>query len=249
MNKFKIDIYTLTEKASHSSDKIYFGSIVFETEMERSWVLDFLHHAGRQMAIEGIQIITYNFENYTIIELIDFFREGDYFKELIYQSQDLLVTNEQLIDNLFTTDHEPDYLIIGDDAVAGHYSEKDLDFLHDYQQTVIKSEYLYEWGATGFWDNYLIGIASSMSVLIIDKLVSLGFPKSSIQRFKLPTQIRKKIANEYNILPESLFLESYNKNKTGVEVVCFRNINYRFLITIKNGELANLTTEKLIKYV
>jgi hypothetical protein len=72
MKKFKIDIYTLTESGTHSGDQIYFGSIVFETENTTSWVFDFLHHAGGQMVIEGIEIKTYEFEEYTLISLTDF---------------------------------------------------------------------------------------------------------------------------------------------------------------------------------
>jgi len=248
MKKFKIDIYTLTESASHSSDHIYFGSIVFETEMKSSWVFDFLHHAGGQMAIEGIEIKTYNFEDYSLITVTDFFRDGDFFKNLIYNSQDLNITNKPFLDKQFTTDNEPEYLIIGDDTVAELYTENDFDFLKEYKQTVVKSEYLYEWGATGFWENYFIGVASSLSVLIIDKLVSIGFPIDSIKRFKLPSKIRKFLANEYNIHPDSLFLESYSKEEEIIKA-SFRNMTYRFHLTIKDGELVEIKTEKLDKYI
>ena len=198
MTKYKIDIYTLTESGNYSSDYIYYGSIVFETENNTSWVFDFLHHAGGQMAIEGIEITTYEFEEYTLISLTDFFRDGNFFKSLIYNGKDLKVINRLFPDKQFTTDNEPEYLIIGDDAVAELYTESDFDFLKDYKQTVVKSEYLYEWGVTGFWESYLIGVASSLSVLIIDKLTSFGFPSDSIKRFKLPSKIRKSLAREYN---------------------------------------------------
>lgn len=248
MKKFKIDIYTLTESGTHSSDQIYFGSIVFETENTTSWVFDFLRHAGGQMAIEGIEIKTYEFEEYTLISLTDFLRAGDFYKNLIYGSKDLNVTNNLFPDKEFTVDNEPEYLIIGDDAVAEQYKESDFEFLKDYKQTVVKSEYLYEWGATGFWENYLIGVASSLSVLIIDKLISVGFPVDSIKRFKLPSKIRKSLASEYNINPDSLFLESYRKEEEIIKV-SYRNIAYRFHLTIKEGELIELVTEKLDKLV
>ncbi len=248
MKKYKIDIYTLTESGNHSSNNIYYGSIVFETKSDASWVFDFLHHAGGQMAIEGIEIKTYEFEEYTLISLTDFFRDGDFFKNLIYSSKDLKVTNRLFPDKQFTADNEPEYLIIGDAAVAELYAESEFDFLKDYKQTVVKSEYLYEWGATGFWGNYLIGVASSLSVLIIDKLVSFGFPVDSIKRFKLPSKIRKSLASEYNINPDSLFLESYSKEEEIIKV-SFRNIAYRFHLTIKEGELVDLITEKLDKFI
>lgn len=244
MKKYKIDIYTLTESGNHSSDKIYYGSIVFESESKQRRVLDFLHHAGGQMAIEGIEIKTYEFEDYTIISLTDFFREGEFFKNLIYNNLELQVTNKLFPDKQFTVDNEPEYLIIGDDAVAESYTETDFDFLKDYKQTVVKSEYLYEWGATGFWENYLIGVASSLSVLIIDKLVSFGFPVDSIKRFKLPSKIRKSLASEYNINADSLFLESYSKKEEIIKA-SFRNIAFRFHLTIKKGEIIKLITEKL----
>ena len=41
MKKYKIDIYTLTESGNHSSNNIYYGSIVFETKSDASWVLTF----------------------------------------------------------------------------------------------------------------------------------------------------------------------------------------------------------------
>ena len=247
--KYKVDIYALTEKASYSSDKIYFGSIIFETDKEAKWVFDFLHHAGGQMAIEGIEIITYNFDDYSLIQITDFFRDGDFYKDLIYNCKDFQVTNRPFIDKSFTSDNEPEYLIIGDDSVAEMFTEDDLVFLKDYQQTVVKSEYLYEWGATGFWENYLVGVASSLSVVIIDKLVSIGFPIDSIKKFKLPTKIRKSLASEYNISPDSLYLESYTKNEDGIITASFRNIAYRFHLTIKNGELVELKTENLNKYI
>lgn len=248
IKKYKIDIYTLTESGNHSSNQNYFGSVVFETDNKASWVFDFLHHAGGQIVIEGIEIKTYEFEDYTLISLTDFFRDGDFYKNLIYGSKGLNITNNLFPDKQFTVDNEPEYLIIGDDAVAEQFTESDFDFLKDYKQTVVKSEYLYECGATGFWENYLIGVASSLSVLIVDKLVSFGFPVDSIKRFKLPSKIRKSLASEYNINPDSLFLESYRKEEEIIRV-SFRNVVYRFHLTIKEGELVDIITEKLDKLV
>lgn len=248
MKKYKIDIYTLAESGDRSSDQIYFGSIVFETENTPSWVFDFLHHAGGQMAIEGMEIKTYEFEEYTLISLTDFLRDGDFFKNLIYSSKNLNVTNNLFFDKQFTVDNESEYLIIEDDAVAESCTESDFNFLKDYKQTVVKSEHLYEWGATGFWENYLIGVASSLSVVIIDKLISFGFLVDSIKRFKLPSKIRKSIASEYDINPDSLFLESYRKEEEIIKV-SFRNIAYRFHLTIKEGELIELVAEELDKLV
>ena len=92
------------------------------------------------MAIEGIEIKTYEFEKYTLISLTDFFRDGDFYKNLIYGSKDLIVTNNLFPDKQFTFDNEPEYLIIGDDAVAEQYTESDFDFLKDYKQTVVKKK-------------------------------------------------------------------------------------------------------------
>lgn len=246
MKKYKIDIYTLIESGIYSSDKIYFGSIVFETDNTASWVFNFLH----QETIEGIEMKTYKFEEYTLICLTDFFRDGDFLKNLIYGSKDLNVTNKLFPDEQFTVDNAPEYLIIGigDDVVAEQYTESDFDFLKDYKQRVVKSEYLYEWGATGFWESYLIGVTSSLTVLIVDKLISFGFPVDSIERFKLPSKIRESLASEYNINPNSLFLECYRKEEEIIRV-SFRNLTYRFHLTIKEGELVELVTEKLDKLV
>jgi hypothetical protein len=97
--------------------------------------------------------------------------------------------------------------------------------------------------------NYLIGFASSLSVLIIDKLTSNGLSIGSIKRFKLSEGIRNYLAIEYNIHPDSLFLEKHSKDESGIEKVSFRNIAYRFHLTIKDNELIDLKTESLNKYI
>jgi hypothetical protein len=61
-------------------------------------------------------------------------------------------------------------------------------------------------------------------------------------------KIRKSLASEYNINPDSLFLESYRKEEEIIKV-SYRNIAYRFHLTIKEGELIELVTEKLDKLV
>lgn len=80
------------------------------------------------MAIEGIEIKTYEFEEYTLISLTDFFRDGDFYIDLIYGSKNLNVTNNLFLDKQFSVDNEPEYLIIGGDAVAEQYTESDFDF-------------------------------------------------------------------------------------------------------------------------
>lgn len=80
------------------------------------------------MAIEGIEIKTYEFEEYTLISLTDFFRDGDFYIDLIYGSKNLNVTNNLFLDKQFSVDNEPEYLIIGGDAVAEQYTESDLTF-------------------------------------------------------------------------------------------------------------------------
>lgn len=246
---FKIDIFTLTEKASHSSDKVYFGSIVFRTGKDLKSVFDFLHYGGGLMAIEGIEIITFDFEHYSIIQLTDFLRGGDFYKNLIYNNSDFQISNSEIKDKFLTTDSDYDYLIIGDDSVAEMFSESDVAFLKDYEGTIIKSDYLYEWGSTAYWEKYFASIASGLTLKIIDKLTSIGFPESSIQSFKLPQKIKEALANEYKITVDSLFLESYDKDENGKISTIFRNTTYRFYITMNKDEMVDLKTENLNKYV
>jgi hypothetical protein len=61
---------------------------------------------------------------------------------LIYDSQDIRVTNEPFLDILFTTFDETEYLIIDDDAIAELYTEDGLNFLKDPQITIVKYKYL-----------------------------------------------------------------------------------------------------------
>ena len=68
-----------------------------------------------------------------------FYKFSNFFKNLIYSSQELRVTNQIFTDRQFTIDNEPEYFIIGDDAVAELYTDSDFDFLKDYNQTVVKS--------------------------------------------------------------------------------------------------------------
>ena len=60
------------------------------------------------MAIEGIEIKTYEFEEYTLISLTDFFRDGDFYIDLIYGSKNLNVTNNLFLDKQFSVDNEPE---------------------------------------------------------------------------------------------------------------------------------------------
>jgi len=248
MKKFKIDIYNLEENFSHSSSRIYFGSILFESSWNNKSVNDFLLHAGGEMINEGIEMLTFNFPDYTVIQLTDFGREGNFYQELIYSNKNFQIKNELFSDNQFTINDDDEYLIIGDDTTDELLSEDDLKFFKDYQGNLIKTEYHYEWGASGFWENYIIGIASSLTVEVISRLVSIGFPKKSIRKFKLPSKIKNFLSEEYQIDPKSLFMESYS-NKDGIIEANFRNVKFRFELRIKDGELVDLKTEKLDKLI
>lgn len=195
---YKIDIFTLKEKFLHSSEEEYFGSILFESNQKSEEISDFIHHAGGKMAIEGIEIISYNFNNYTIIKLTDYFRDGDFFCGLIKNNYKYKITNETITDNLFKDNS--DFLLVRGESASEIIIEDVLSYIDDNSGSVVKSDYLFEWGATGIFENYLIGIASSLTVLVIDKLMSIGLRKDDIKIFKIPDIVKSALAKEYNII-------------------------------------------------
>jgi len=246
----KIDITTRKVKASHSGENNYFGSIVFETDKDIKWILDFLHHAGGGIAIEGIEIISYDIKDYSIIELNDFVRDGNYFKKIIYNCSDFRITNSHIDDVIFLIDDDNDYLIISDIAAVEifHSSDKSSN-LDDFTCVSLRSESLFEWGASGFLENYIASIASGLTLMLIDKLISVGISIDNIKVFKLPTKIKKILRYEYKINPDSLFLESYHKDKDGTISTVFRNISHRFYLKVVDNELVDIEALKLNKYL
>jgi len=250
MLKIKVDIYKVQEIGKYSSKREYYGSIIFETKKEINWVLDYLHHANGTMSIEGIEIKSFILRSYALIQITDFCRDGEFFRNLIYENKHLLISNIPFPENEFIVDDDDiEYLIIDGENNTELLTEENFSFLHDYEHNSIKSEYIFKLGASGLWENYLIGIASSFTVEIITKLISLGFSSNNIKKHKLPSKIKNLIAKEYNIYTDSLFLESLKTDDFGISSLSFRGLEFRFQLKVNNDQIISLETEKLNKYL
>ena len=249
MNKFKIDIYATKKNIIYIKKIQYYGSFVFETDKDTEWAFNFLQLGGGQLIKEGTEIKVYNLDNYTLIQITDFFREGDFYKDLIYGTDELLVTNISFIDNEISSENETVYFLIEGDNLDDVEIDKITSLLQNDKHNSIKLTYSYERGLSAFWENYIIGVLSSVSVTILDKLISFGISKDKIKSFKLSADIKKKLAKEYNMNPDSLFLESYNKEEDGKIHITYRKISFKVHLQLKNGELLQLKTESLTKYI
>lgn len=249
MKKFKLDIYTSIEKSSYNTTKEYYGSFIFETEKDTEWVFNFLQLGGGQLINEGTEIEVYHLRNYTLIQITDFFREGSFYKNLIYGTEELVVTNIPFLDNEILSENETVYFLIEGDNLDDVEIDKITSLLQNDKHNSIKLTYSYEWGLSAFWENYIIGVLSSVSVTILDKLTSFGISKDKIKSFKLSADIKKKLAKEYNMNPDSLFLESYNKDEDGKIHITYRNISFKVHLQLKKGEVINLKTESLTRYI
>lgn len=244
--QFKIDIYNLRTLGDHSSEKSYYGSIIGETAKNEQWLIDFFHYGGRTTrCIEGLAITSYSLDEYIIVELTGFLVDGEFLRGLIVGSKELKLTRKFFSDvNITEGDEDLEYLIIGDDTTPEDWTREDFTFIESYDTQLIKSQHIVEWGASGFFEVYILGIISGLSTTIIEKLIAKGLPSDSIKKFKLPSHIKKQLAKEYNVPIKSLFLENYYK-EDDVEYLTFRSLNVRIHLKLKYNDLISLNTEIL----
>lgn len=246
---FKIDIYQLQELGIHGSEKYYYGSLSGETNKDFQYLIDLFHKGGQEtLCIEGLGIVSYKLEELTIIELTGFLVDGEYLKNIAIDSKELQITNNSLHEPTIEKEDDSDFIIVGDDETFEIISNSDFEFLNDTEIVLIESQNIVEWGASGFFENYVINVLSNLTSSVIEKLISIGIPENSITKFSLPNKIKNKIAKEYNVKPNSLFLESYQKDNS-TEYITYRNIYLKIHIVIENGELISLNAENLNKYL
>lgn len=247
--KFKIDIYQLKELGNHGSEKIYVGSLTGYTTKDLQYLIDIFHKGGKEtICIEGLSIRSFKITDLALLELTGFLVDGEFLKNIALKSKELQITNDDIQEPIIERNNESDFLIVGDDLSEEVVTNNDFSFLQENEIVLIESQNIVEWGASGFFENYIINVLSNLTSSVIEKLVSIGIPKSSISKFSLPNNVKKKIAKEYNIDSNSLFLESYHKENS-TEYITFRNFYLKVNIVLENGELISLNTENLNKYL
>ena len=246
---FKIDIYQLQELGIHGSEKLYYGSLIGHTNKDFQFLIDLFHKGGKEtLCIEGLAIVSFKLEEIFIIELTGLLVDGEYLKNIALNSKELLITNNTLEEPTIQENDDSDFIIVGDDSTSEIFSINDFKVLKNDEIIIIESQNIFEWGASGFFENYVINVLSNLTSNLIEKLISVGIPQDSISKFRLPNKIKNKIAKEYNVKPNSLFLESYHKENL-TENITFRNVYLKIHIHLENGELVSLDAENLNKYL
>ncbi|WP_294214556.1 hypothetical protein [uncultured Chryseobacterium sp.] len=245
---FKIDIYQLQELGIHESEKFYFGSLTGQTNKDFQYLINLFHYGKKTLCIEGLSIVSFKIDELTIIELTGFLVDGEYLKNIAVNSKELKITNQKLDEPTIQKEDNSDFIIIGDDQTYEIFSNNDFEFLKEKEIVLIESQNIAEWGASGFFENYIINVLSNFTSSIIEKLISIGIPENSISKFKLPNKVKNVIAKEYNVKQNSLFLESYQKDNS-TEYITYRNIYLKVHIVLDNGELISLDAEDLNKYL
>jgi len=247
--KYKIDIFTIRNIDIGPDDWEYFGSIAFESSMPRNAVFDFLHYGGGSFAYEGLIINDYQFTDYVIITIKDYRRNGEVWINLLRTSNDLEVFNPIIESEVYATGESIEYFVISEDDSGELSIHGVYEILKQEYGKAIRSKYLCEYGCTGFWENFLIGVASSAFVTIADRLIEIGFQKSRIKSFRLPDKAKKLIANEYGVNEGTLFIDSYYDDNNGTRVIVLKNIEYQFAITFLCDEVKEFKAQKLTRFL
>lgn len=238
---FKIDIYQLKELADHGSEIFYFGSLTGKTNKDVQHLINLFH-------FEGLRIISYNLNDLIIIELTGFLIDGDHLKNIARSSEELQIINKDIKEIIIQKEDNSDFVIIENNQTYETFSEYNLEFLKENETVLIESQNIVEWGASGFFETYIVNVISNLTSTLIENLLSKGISKDSISRFNLPNNIKRKIAKEYNIKPNSLFLESFRKENSS-EFITYRNTYFKVNLVIENSELVSLNVEHLNKYI
>jgi hypothetical protein len=242
----KIDIFQLTELGNHSSDNFYFGSLIGQTNKKFEDLIRIFHREN--FCTEGLKINAYNLNDLAIIELTGFLVDGEYLKNIVLNSKDIEITNDNLGEIDIQNIEDSEFIILNDEATNITFPEINSDLYNDDNLILVKNISIVEWGASSYLENFIINIISNFTSTFIEKFLKKGITLDAITKFKLPTKIKTKIANEYNIKPNSLFLESYHKvNST--EYISFRSLYFKVEIVLEKGELLSLKTESLNKYL
>lgn len=243
---FKIDIFQLYELGNYDSKTFYYGSLTGTTNKGFSDLISVFHRSN--FCIEGLRINAYNLKELVIIELTGFLVDGEYLKNIILNSNDLLIENNNIDEILIKKNEDSDYIIFSDEISDIDFSEIKLEMFNDSNLVFIENVSIVEWGASSYIENFILNIVSNLTSSFIEKILKKGLISDSISRFKLPTKIKNKIANEYNINPNTLFLESYYKDNNS-EFITFRNLYFKIEIILENGELKSLKRNELNKYI
>ena len=257
--KYKLDISIAEEKGSHASKVYYFGSIIFNTSIESDLVIEYIIHGGGKFSRDGFSIKSYIFEEYTIIEIEDYFQEGAFYKDLIYSNKKFDITNSVFEDSSLQKD-KVEFLIFGEEYdIEFEDNHKDLyDVFNQYKtgSSLIKLESIFEWGASGFSESFIASILADLSTSIIKKLVSLGYSKKEIIKFRISDKIKNLLNKEYHIRTESLVLISYTEEK-GLIKAELRNLMFKYILVFKirnfvifkRKKLINLKSESLNNFI
>lgn len=245
--KCKIDIYESSERYSHDAKMLYYGSLQIETNRDYKYLLDYLHHAGKRFVVEGILINTYQHPDIMLIELTDFIRPGNMYENIILSCPEFSVLHDYFEERSISIGDE--YIIIGNDLSAEEIAFIDSTKVENVTGSiVIKSDQLFEWGASAFFERYITSIASSLTVKLLEKLVGLNIPKESISTFKASQKLKNVIGREYGINPSTLILASYTK-EGDTETIELRNIETKFNVKMKDKEIIELQMDKLNNYL
>lgn len=246
---FKIDIYQLRHLGDHGSEIFYYGCLTGHTKKDFQYLIDLFHNGGKDtICIEGLGIRSFKLEEVMIIELTGYLVDGEYLKNLALNSAELQITNSYLEEPKFYADDDSDFIIIGDDLTSEKFSNINFDFLNRKDVILIEGQNIFEWGSSGFFEDYIVNVLSNVTSSLMDKLISIGMPTNSISKFRLPNKVKNRIAKEYNIKPNSLFLEEYKKEGS-LEFISFRNIYLKINIILENDELISLQAENLNNYL
>lgn len=249
MNKYKIDIFAKNNSNLNADDVSYFGSILIETELSRCSVVKFLQNHGGDISAEGIEIKTFELDDYTLMTITDFVRDGYVYTDLIYRNQDYQTFKQPLQEKTTALLEDFEYLIIKLESLeVVNGAGKAVILLENNAQKVIRYHYQYEWGCSAFFENLLVNVTANLTSSIIEKLYNLGLKADNVERYVLPIKIKKSLASLYKINPDTLFLESYIKDQEIIKVN-FRNVSYHFSLQITDGELVALRAEKLDKLI
>jgi len=245
---FKVDIYSLNELEAPSSSRKYFGTIPGYTDRGQQCLTNLLQYDGTKGLIEGVEIKSYAFDNVILYDVTGLLFDGQLFKNALYNSKDIIITNKLLDETSFSTDEDINYVMIGDGSTKDIIKEGDFGFLKRYSLRLVRRQIIFEWGTSAFWEGFVLNVSSGLIAELLKKLERIGLPKTAIKTFKLPPALVKELAKVYNINAKSLFIESYQK-RGQVEKMALRGINQRFYIGLKLGALNDFRVEALTSFL
>jgi len=245
MNKLIIIIFEYNDAVEIS--KTYSGCYILGNGFDD--LIHTLTHTNEGHVIEGRSVTIEEFDEYRFV-VVRLFLGGNG-KDIIDSLNNLYeefsydkIVHPDLGEYEYYIQISSEYIIDEIDDIKRHISE-----ITGHKYIISKYEYIYEWGASQFEINYIIGLASNLTVVLAKWIKNKlsKYTEANVKTFKVPNKVIDIIVRNAKVDKNNLVLVKYYKNEDGKEMYVFSTIYTKYYVQVdENNKITNFESQKRV---